>query len=435
MADSTKRLNSAAQLVYARKYGNKTVHLCNTHIPSNRLIRITTSQIFVVNLKITLQLLRCFGHAIRQLILHFDEITCCRNDEKQMHSDRQLFTYINEYCAEHLQTFIIHFPPNGYTRRYPVDFMEYFKRPFVNVSAFGHSDHNFTEQNKLIEIFPKLTKILSCHGKNASFYEMNEMHFPYLQNLVIRENICMHADSVLENEMIIGFLRSNPQLTDLEIKAPSSSSALNTNLLRDAVEYLQNVENLKLNLQPATTFIKGNDNVIHMKSVKSFAINFESLKELPNHFLPFSFEQLTRFDVTYPIPNFRSSFQEEFFNFIEVHPTITHLGLHNCLYLGVDWPRLAISLPLLVDMNLPDSSFLSDEAIEFISKFPTVKTFQFQLGDSRSKLEYFYQRLDTWEVTYDSIENWVKLNRRIWFRMIMMKGIIESFELWILNNI
>ncbi|XP_055319988.1 uncharacterized protein LOC129577270 isoform X1 [Sitodiplosis mosellana] len=279
VADSTKRLKKAAELVYARKYGDKGVWLRNIRISPDRLFFIKDASTMIIeDLKTALKLLRCVGREISKLvmIMLLPGVFSKVNIDKLSKRDQRLFTYINDYCAEYVKNIII-YPSVCYAST----LMEHFDKPFPNVHNFEHIDYDFTEKVSLNRLFPKLNSLASCHTRNSSFFSINTNHFPYLERFGFLES---SSEAMPENEMLQAFIRLNPQLKELQLRSLDFLySHLNTDLLRNAVECLQNIESLELDIKPIT-FLTDSDNIIHIKSVKNFAINFHQIYELPECF-------------------------------------------------------------------------------------------------------------------------------------------------------
>lgn len=120
---------------------------------------------------------------------------------------------------------------------------------------------------------------------------------------------------------------------------------------------------------------------------------------MPVCFLPFSFEKLEKFIISFPEAQYYNSFVEEFFNFICKHLTIKNLSITNISHSDiVDWSRLAESLPSLVEITLSTCWFSTDEAIDLLTKFQMLKEFHFKLSDA---YDIFRRRLErNWEGTY-----------------------------------
>lgn len=402
MADSTRRLKKAAELVYARKYGDWPVIFGAMEKSPVQSFRFTNQGIESKGLKASLQLLRCVGSAISVIAL--DPVAIQEPNPSQM--DRRLFNYINNYCAEHLEEITLQQNEDS-SRYYRRPILDYFKKPFTSLVRLYHIDYNFTAKICLKTLFPNLKELKSGHMINASFYKFNTKHFPNLDTLGIQESAKRNL-SCLRNDMVLAFLKLNAQLKDLRIVSTHlRSSNLNTNLIWSAVDSLPNLEDVNLSIKPVpSTKI----NAKHMRNVKIFRIGFKKLKEMPVNVLPFTFDQLEQFDISFPKVKFYSSFVEQFLNFIEKHPTIKDLAMWKLTNFElVNWSKLAQSLPFLVRISIFDHRFSTDKAIEFIEKFQTVKEFEFNFNDDYGS---FRKRLNgKWEGKYEVEEELVVLRR------------------------
>lgn len=424
VADSCKRLNKAAKLVYASKYRNKFVGLSYIKTSPDRLYKITDISngsinwnIIIGDLKTSLQLLRCVGHMVFGIELNaidnsltnrlFNGVIA-RYDENRSEIDRMLITYINKYCAENLKVFSILSHPSTRDSLSQFDLLQYFDKSLTNVHTFYSFDYFFTEKSCLKKLFPNLVRLKFAHqSSNASFHNINTYNFPNLKQLSIKEN--RSNSSILENEMVLNFLQLNPQLRMFRLESQSYFfGKLNTNLVRSAVNSLQNIEKIVLDIKPIT-FI--NSIIIHMKNVREFGIRFDKMYEFPLCFLPFSFEKLEKFMISFPSERNIGVFNREFYNFINKHSTITNLSIFNIERCSsfVDWPRLAESLPFLAEITLVSKPISSDEAIEILSYFQMLNKFQFKL---KGKYDDFRIQLDEiWEGTYKEADKSVVLKR------------------------
>lgn len=216
---------------------------------------------------------------------------------------------------------------------------------------------------------------------------MVTIHFPYLETLhietdrgFVQSDLSPHfyifrAERFDNNEMVLPLLQMNPQLRDLEIR----SFNLNTDLIRIAIDSLQNIKKLVLEINPFGA-TKTYDNLMHMKNVKNFDISFRKMNQRAvwfknARFLPFSFNQLEKFCICFPLKG-RAGIQchkalsEDFFKFIEKYSTINHLKIH--AFGGVDWSRLTQSVPQLVEFDLfnVDNGISINEAIDV---YPIIK--------------------------------------------------------------
>lgn len=104
VADTNKRLNKAAELVFVRekiKHGSKYVTFGNTKILRDRSFKITREEIYIDDLKTSLQLLRCVGRVVSKI--KFNKLRGMSRNQCEI--DCQVATYINKYCTEHLNQF------------------------------------------------------------------------------------------------------------------------------------------------------------------------------------------------------------------------------------------------------------------------------------------------------------------------------------------
>lgn len=346
VADSTRRLRKAAELVFGAKYSDKLVIFHKIEDSLDETFSTTDETIDIKNLKIGLKLLRCFGCKVFKVMFEKQSSNFKMDIDKLSQTDRKLCNAINDYCAESLKEICIR--PTCIRETFSLyrsHIIECFEKPFKNVTTLDFMNYNFAEECDLNKIFPNLKqiRIRSLCESNVSFYSTNTKHFPNLKTLQILV-INSEQDAVFNNESMVSFLELNPQLKELVIADPKLSTSLNTNFIQSAVDSLQNIENLLLNIKHITS-IDDDENIIQMKNVKTFGI----VLDLPIPCLPFKFDQLRKFSLFFPKGEFLSAFSEEFFDFIGRHPTITELSIMNTEPLDIiDWSKLSQYLPLLV---------------------------------------------------------------------------------------
>lgn len=410
VADSTKRLNKVAELVFVREHGKKDVNFGGTQVSQNRSFRISPFTIDIEDLKTGLQLLRCVGGAVSEI-----NINASSDFYDPPEIDAKICYYISKYCAKHLNFLGIY---------YSSYLFKHFDGPFPNLTHFCFVTCNdgFNEEFRLNELFPNM-KHLSCfiEGEDYSFYEFNIKHFPHLNKLSILDS-CNSAQPI-RKYALIQLLQLNPQLKELWIcRILPSPNDWDTSSIWHAVDSLQNIETLSFSLKSSTIF-DNRANIIHMKSVKTFDANLHidytnifdfkhaNTFELPTRILPFSFEKLEKFRVSFCEGAFvKISIINQFYDFIDNHPSITDLTIRSGI-VRFDWLKLAKSLPLLVKIKILGYKFSDDEAIELMAKFSMLKEFVFELqGDY-----YSFRTLlgKQWQVTYDTKKNRVHLKRKI----------------------
>lgn len=96
IADANKHLKSAAEFVFARFFGKKTIFLRVMFAYSDDLLEMSQQKIEINALKTSLQLMRCFGALISKLEYDYSIESFPKHRNK-------LDWYINEYCAESLR--------------------------------------------------------------------------------------------------------------------------------------------------------------------------------------------------------------------------------------------------------------------------------------------------------------------------------------------
>lgn len=412
VADSTRRLRKAAELTFARKYGEKFIRFHKMEISPNESFEVTRNEIEINSLKIGLQLLRCIGPSVFKI-----EITSSmwysganeKLDNTQYQIDRKLCAYINNYCAKYLKELSID-SMSQYDSEYRQNLLGHFHKRFEKLVRFRFDDYNFTENICLKTLFPYIVNLESVHHDDVSFFATNTKYFARLKKLRIWGGNCV------KNKMVHDFLKLNPQLKDFWLGSDvTENSSLSMDLIRVAVDSLQNVETLTLNIKPIT-FIKNRDCLIHMKSVKVFKIRLDQFKKSTIHFLPFSFKQLEKLHITFPKQELHYYFAKQFADFLDAHPKITHLTFSDFSRSAVNWSRLVKSLPSLVCIRLCDCFLSTDQTIEIMAKFPTIKQFCFESRDNYFKIRHRFD--EKWQLKltpfwFRSPEIMVEVNRRI----------------------
>lgn len=99
-SDSNKHLKDAAELVFAVKFSGKTA-IIHELLPSlNQVLQVQWNSINVEGLKPCLQLLRCFGHLISELmIIHGSYFQNAQHIDRFSLNLRRVISYVKEYCV------------------------------------------------------------------------------------------------------------------------------------------------------------------------------------------------------------------------------------------------------------------------------------------------------------------------------------------------
>lgn len=173
VADTSKRLNKAAELVYAQKYGKKKVRfgdMTDARVSEgDHGIEITGKHININDFKTDLQLMRCVGSVISSI-----EFLFLKNAERNLGIREKiefgLFSYINIYCAEYLKEFHI-----GALKVKSDDNLSYvslvnrenlldhFDNSFSSVECFEIPATVFTERTRRINTYSRInSKNYTC---------------------------------------------------------------------------------------------------------------------------------------------------------------------------------------------------------------------------------------------------------------------------------
>lgn len=335
VADSNKRLRKAAECVFLRKLGQRSIQInyCRQVNPNfwfNRNINL-----HIHDLKFALQLLRCFGHLITSLDLcYFDKPV-------------RIFAYTNEYCAKSVTK--ISFDD---TKEIP---LRQLKNPFPKVLEVDVRDSEIAKTGWFNYLFPNMQRLCYSGGKP---YHIDSIAcaFPNLQHLGI---IC---PELFKKKSVLDCLRLNPQLKTLCLNAPHITRPpffTDEDTLRNLIEPMQYLEELYLDGDFARlpSFI-GNE--IHLKNVKKFKIRgfYGSPK------CPFTFNRLESFELWYQL-------MDDFYDFIDRHPTIEKLKLYAFAYYQwshIDVALLIKALPLLKEIETYGRVPLSvDDVVDLVS--------------------------------------------------------------------
>lgn len=333
-ADANKRLNEAANFVFVRKYNRANIRF----LPNSSCFGISYKKedkyMYVKGLKVSLQLLRCFGHLISGL-------ACCLIGKHHHH----IINYINEYCSESLKKIEIRYLKIGWETQ--------LKKPFSNIEDVTFSFLEFNSTDWINRLFPKMRTL------DTTGYFVNANHFANLEELIL---------SGFDENLVL-LLRLNPQLKFLRIEESACSSI--SSELSTAFETLTNLESLFFNIGNLANNVV--NHVIHLKSVTTLTLCRDALK------IPFSCGQLKNLTLC------NIQINHTTFRFLNENPTISHLRIsHFCGFGALDATdslRLAKSLPLLRSIYI-DANWSADEAIDFMSKLEHLERFEFELRDT-----------------------------------------------------
>lgn len=230
-------------------------------------------------------------------------------------------------------------------------------------------------------------------------------HFPQLEDFEI---IYMYPFPIKNMENFTTMFRLNSQLKILHIDFGWFSS-VNANLLQNVIENFQNLEILTIGAR--NNFFNDYDNdIIFFSNVKQFNIHVNFAEEHKPLMMPFSFDKLESFSICCK----NEQMNEQFYSFIDKHPTIKFLKLRHAqrtLHLSNKLiERLEKSLPLLAEVEFKNYILLPDQVIRIIRKFKSLKILSFP-NFKDYEIELLQNRLDIFWLLTKTIHS-ITIQRR-----------------------
>lgn len=356
VADSNSYLKIAAEMVYSSKFDR--VQITNMKLCQKRTMfdSENCSDIKVSDLKISLQLLRCFGHLIKKLEINLQEFKCCSV------SFNHLTTYINEYsCA---------LTDIGFIKNYHLQLeldgaLDKLMKPFPSVKNV-HIDGFRCKENFLTKLFPKMRKL--CVSISNEHIEFIAHHFPHLKNLSITLNRIYVSNPICHRIVphINSVLSLNQQIRTLDV------SFFLDNAFLQAISQLQFLETLTFAQAPVNFFNFSG----HFKNLKilKFICDIERT-ESKSEEMP-SFEQLEEIHVTgYEY----DQFSDDFYQFIGQNTSIVKFRV--CFFNFImDTQKLSIALPMLKEIYLDCNFYGFYDPADFIAAFKSLEKYSFRIG-------------------------------------------------------
>lgn len=149
VADANQQLNTAANLIYVRKYSAKPVLFQGIHLSRNRRIKYEMDyfgNIHMGDLRTCLTYLRCFGHLIPNLTFRF---TTSRDNAQH---ELRVIHYINEYCSGSLAEIGIKSGPIGWEL--------HFQKSFFKVGDVHLDRCQLGTEEAINRIFPRMQRLV-----------------------------------------------------------------------------------------------------------------------------------------------------------------------------------------------------------------------------------------------------------------------------------
>lgn len=177
----------------------------------------------IEDVRMTLQILRCFGHMITKISLQFD----FHEDQVPYKGHLYILNYMNEYCTDSLIKLSMH------TVCAHIDSL---KKPFLNVEEIEIT--TFAYVHRFNKLFPRVRRLIFQWIGNVT--PCLSKYFPHLKHVEMILGIC--SDKT-DRAGFAGLLRSNPQLRSL-IYIDN-----NPRFIVSMQKYLQSIEILHLKIE------------------------------------------------------------------------------------------------------------------------------------------------------------------------------------------
>lgn len=149
VAQSNQYLKQTAERHFSIHFRMKTVSLYTMFTYPQRMHQITADEIWIQDIKTSLELLRCFGHLIRkiELIYFHASIIIDQNIRRKF---LRLMNYINNYCTDSLKEIRVQGDATFA--------LQQFNKPFPNVEKVLINKNGLQPSKRLKARFPKCQK-------------------------------------------------------------------------------------------------------------------------------------------------------------------------------------------------------------------------------------------------------------------------------------
>lgn len=344
VADANNQLKIATYTVFARKYASRYIT-----IQYERTRSYTTSKFrFLANIKVvntdslkrSFQMLRCFGHMIKDLSIEY-----C--DSYSFRVYHRIENYLNEFCSNSLIKLTI------------VPVFQPFTSIFPNIEELDICQHRgLLQENCLNKKFPKLRRLRFSTQKDI---KIAFHHFPNLHHLEFSPYISSDLEADVKTILCL-----NPQLRSFKIWV------FNIRFIQNISDHLQSLDTLDIgiNVEVGTEAeaILSNSNPIYLPNVRNFALKFSmnAIAPIPN--IPFFFKQLNEFRLEFDLIGEYSQF---FRKFISENPSIEKLSLR-----GIDLLELTKVQDILPSLKEIRYRKAMENIEEVISLFSFLKNYK-----------------------------------------------------------
>lgn len=385
VADSNKQLRKAAELVFSLKHGTKTIEIFETIFKSGsscpRYSRFLSHWFKTVNLKVPLQLLRCFGHLICKILINICKIVIVDCAESLSIYFGHIIFYIKKYCNFESLTELTVINP-------PVGVLNNFVKPFPNVHSVGVNASEL-KSISLNESFPRM-RTLTYYPINNCSYRINT-HFSNVVHFKINTSY-----GNWEPAATIQTLQLNPQLHSLSLPFYRDSNIIVRNI-NTMLPHLQ-----ELCLKEIHCFNRSM--MFHFETIKRFTIAYGASFTA----IPFSFKKLEelnlRFDGSLTCLTYE---HEDFYSFIQNHPTILRLTIIGST--RVNLLRLSKMLPLMKELIVDGAYPSNNDIVHLLNRNKSLESVTFGNYIFWYEPDYVMQHTnDKWIFVDDGSKKWFK---------------------------
>lgn len=377
IADTHKHLKTAADTVFARKFGKKKFRLHVNATEPNFPSAVSEDFVNIYKLKTMLQLLRCFGHFITKL--QIVKVLPHRNPQN----------YVLQYMVEYCSNTLIELSLNH------IDQFDSMKSlPKVEIVEI---ECNLTTKINFNKWFPVMRRLDLKLNNLGGFFNcvIIEKHFPQLEEFGF---MCQYK---VKLKPIQRFLRKNPQLRSFKM-----SWAYSPTFYRYASK-LPQLNHLQLCGYPYQfSFFSGNE--IHFKTVNKLELFFSTDDGWHRRVfdMKFLFERLE--EITLHLD--RNDWGD-LTNFFQRHPTIVKVTLLSNNVHAIDEDILTGMvqvLPMLSELHIFTKTFPVNDLLRMITRFNLV-TYGFDIDDPQDFIDLKVRLGIEWQAIIDG--NHVSIQR------------------------
>lgn len=367
VAESNKRLNRAASLVFLQNNGKKSVVINPLTFDKQRIkLRNGWYHIYITDLRTGLKCVRCFGHVISELKIvskiHYYDSNMSRE------GFIELVRYVNKYCAKSLVKLNV----EGCCSL----IFDRMHQSFEKVEEISVRNC-LLDETKMNELFPQVQR-LNLIGNRINL-QCIAVNFPHLEHFEYLENIDNALPKNLANANFEEFIRINPQLKTFQLSINFHEPHI-VSILSHVGEYLNRLE--ELDVSKVDYIFEHDVPVIHYERGKKLEIHWNSDELFPS--TAFSFDQIKDFiaeGISY----------NDLMHFVKKNPTITHLKIKRLYLSEENIIEIAKALPSLTSLDISDmldimkysvhsagrNGFSVDKAIYLTAEFKQLKNFRF----------------------------------------------------------